>query len=105
LFKKTSFHFFILVLGVGLVALAFTLNGQEVKAVSGVMLGIGAGLFGMSISNLFTQLYEEKHPYVKKQKEIEFNDERNEMIRNKAKAKSGDYAMVYYWHCLFNDSN
>lgn len=34
--------------------------------------------------------HEQKHPDIKMQKEVDFKDERNEMIRNRAKAKSGD---------------
>ena len=66
------------------------LKGEVVKSISGICIGIGAGLFGMSISNLWLINFNKNHPDELKQSEIEFSDERNTMIRNKAKAKSAD---------------
>ena len=60
------------------------------KSVGGVCIGIGAGLFGMSVSNLFMKHLEKTDPEIAKQNEIEYADERNTMIRNMAKAKAGD---------------
>lgn len=66
------------------------LKGEAVKNISGICIGIGAGLFGMSISNLWLINFNKKHPEELKQSQIEFSDERNTMIRNKAKAKAAD---------------
>jgi len=44
----------------------------------------------MSISNLCLISFNKKHPDESKQSNIEFTDERNTMIRNKAKAKAID---------------
>jgi hypothetical protein len=66
------------------------LKGYEVKSISGICIGIGASLFGMSVSNLWMINFNKKHPDELKQSEIEFSDERNTMIRNKAKAKVAD---------------
>lgn len=63
---------------------------QQLKAVSGILLGIGSGLIGMSISNLKMNRKLEKDPLLKRKNDIEYNDERNIMIRNRAKAKSAD---------------
>lgn len=90
MFNKTSFYVFLLLLGISLIAISLFLRGEEVKGVSGVLIGIGAGLFGISLLNLYMKRYQQAHPEIKKQNEIEFNDERNEIIRYKAKAKSGD---------------
>jgi hypothetical protein len=60
------------------------------KSVGGVCIGVGGGLLGMSISYLYMKRLEEKEPQLTKQKEIEFADERNTTIRNRAKAKAGD---------------
>lgn len=88
--KKTSFYISTLVLGIALIALSFAFQGEEVKNIAGVLIGIGAGLFGMSLSNLLMKRIEQKNPEIVKQKEVELKDERNEMIRNRAKARSGD---------------
>lgn len=60
------------------------------KTISGVVIGVGAGLFGMGISNLLMRRMERNNPEIEKMKIIEENDERNTMIRHRAKAKSGD---------------
>ena len=88
--KKTSFYVTTLVIGLGLIIASFAFREEEVKAIAGVLIGIGAGLTGLSISNLIMKRYEQKNPDIKKQNQIEFKDERNQMIRNRAKARSGD---------------
>lgn len=88
--KKTSFYVTTLVIGLGLILASLVFKGEEVKAIAGVLIGIGAGLTGLSISNLIMKGYELKNPDIKKQNQIEFKDERNQMIRNRAKARSGD---------------
>lgn len=71
------------------------MKGEELKAVSGVCIGIGAGLFGKNIANLFMLRYEEKNPKAAKAKEIEEKDERNFLIRNRAKAKAADITQYF----------
>lgn len=66
------------------------LKGEVYKSISGVCIGIGASLFGMGISNLWLINFNKKHPDELKESQIEFLDERNTMIRNKAKAKVSD---------------
>ncbi len=61
------------------------------KTWSGVCLGLGVGLACFACSKLVTHHYFSKHPEVKKQAEIMEKDERNEMLRSKAKAKSADF--------------
>ena len=55
-----------------------------------MLIGIGAGLFGVSASNLLLIHIERKNPAFEKQTKIEYSDERNTMIRHRAKAKAGD---------------
>lgn len=88
--KKKSFYVMTLMIGIALFCSSFLLIGEELKTISGVLIGIGAGLFGMSIANLWMKGFEEKNPEIMKDNEIEFKDERNTMIRNRAKAKAGD---------------
>jgi hypothetical protein len=92
--KKKSFYIIVLILGIILLCISFLLKGEELKLISGLFMGIGAGLFGMSIANIVMKNIEEKNPEAMKQKEIEFKDERNTIIRNRAKAKAGD---IIHW--------
>lgn len=84
---KTFFYVVTLVAGLCLCIAGFFVR---IKEIGGVMIGIGAGLFGMSLSALFLKGYEQKNPAIKKQNDIESKDERNIMIRSFAKAKSAD---------------
>lgn len=60
------------------------------RNVSGVCIGVGAGLIGMSIANLLIIRYYAKHPALKKQQDIEAGDERSVSINNLSKAKAFD---------------
>lgn len=95
--KKTSFYVFILLLGIGLIGTSFFYQPEEFKNISGVLIGIGISLCGVSLLNLFIKHHQQKHPEIKKQMEVDFNDERNKIIRNRAKAKSGD---IIQWFIL-----
>lgn len=90
--RKKSFYVITLLVGVSLLGAAFVFRmfPDYPKSVGGVCIGIGAGLFGMSVSNLFMKHLEKTDPKIAKQNEIEYADERNTMIRNMAKAKAGD---------------
>ncbi|MBE6023880.1 MAG: hypothetical protein E7231_11745 [Cellulosilyticum sp.] len=88
--KKKSFYVMTLMIGIALLCLSFLFRGEELKAISGVLIGLGAGLFGMSIANLWMKRFEEKNPDIMKDNEIEFKDERNTIIRYRAKAKAGE---------------
>lgn len=88
--KRTSFYIIMLVGGICLVALGFLLHEIVPKSLQGVLLGLGAGFIGMSIANLYMKNCEIKNPQLAKQNEIDFKDERNTIIRNRAKAKAGD---------------
>ncbi|MDI9422360.1 MAG: hypothetical protein QM451_09050 [Bacillota bacterium] len=57
---------------------------------SGVLIGLGAGLFGMSGGQLITQRVIEGNPSLKERVSIEEHDERNIQINNYAKAKAFD---------------
>ncbi len=88
--KKKSFYISTLILGLTLIGVSFLFKGEDLKSISGVLIGIGAGLFGMSIANILMKNLEQKSPKKMKLNEIEFKDERNTIIRNRAKAKAGD---------------
>lgn len=91
--RRKLFYIGTLLLGVCLLFAALLLyfsRGEELKAIVGVCLGIGAGISMMSIANLLMKRMERKYPERRKQTEIEYSDERNTLIRFKAKAKSAD---------------
>jgi hypothetical protein len=85
--KKMSLYIVLAILAFGLLFAGFFV---EIKKISGLMIGIGAGVFSCNISLLVNQMYLKKHPEYQKQNNIELNDERNIMIRNQAKAKAAD---------------
>ena len=50
---------------------------------AGLLCGIGAGTFGVTLANIFSDLLYKKNPEMKKLKEIEINDERNKFLHYK----------------------
>ncbi len=80
--RKNSFYIVFLILGIALFAAGFLIQAEEWKAVSGILIGVGAGLAGANISNLVMKRYPEKV--------IELQDERNQQIKWKSKASSAD---------------
>lgn len=88
--KKRSVYIALLLIGICCIAASLFFKEEVVKTVSGVLFGVGAGLLGMSISGLYMKHLESKNPGLEKQNEIEYRDERNTMIRNRAKAEAGD---------------
>lgn len=85
--KKMSLYIALAILAFCLLISGFFV---EIKKLSGLMIGIGAGVFSCNISLLVNKLYLQKHPEYQKQSAIELKDERNIMIRNQAKAKAAD---------------
>ncbi len=88
--KKTSIYIIMLVVGICLLASGIFFQELVQKSVQGVLLGLGAGLIGMNIANLYAKHIDKKNPQMAKRKEIEIKDERNTIIRNQAKAKAAD---------------
>ncbi|WP_025690608.1 hypothetical protein [Paenibacillus zanthoxyli] len=90
--KKGSAVRNVMVLATGILLLAAGLLevGDMARNVSGLCIGIGSGLIGMSIANLIMIRYYAKHPTFKRQHEIEAGDERGIAINNLSKAKAFD---------------
>ncbi len=88
--RKSAFDIALLILGLLCAIAGLLTQASAPKQVYGLLLGIGAGLTGMSISNLLVRQVERKNPQIEKQAAIERHDERNRMIRDRAKAKAGD---------------
>jgi Flp pilus assembly protein TadB len=74
--------------GAGLLLAGVLLNDSVAKEVTGVCVGLGAGLLGMFTANLINTLIEAKHPEASRIKNIEVNDERNAAIRDRAGARA-----------------
>jgi hypothetical protein len=87
-----SFYIAIIIAGVCLfgVAILGRFLFEMPKIVAGICVGIGTTLLGVGLPNLLKKYFETAQPEMMKQNQIEFQDERNTMIRNKAKAKAGD---------------
>ena len=89
-----------LYLVIGIVGIAFALAARFLlqdylsDSQSGAMIGIGAGLFGQGIAKWCVGLWGAKNPDLMKLNAIEVNDERNQLIRSKAQAISGE---ILHW--------
>ncbi len=83
--KKKSFYVALIIAGACLLGLRFF--PEMPKSIDGIFIGVGAGLLALGISNLIMKHWETTQPDLMKQNQIEFLDERNTMIRNRAKAK------------------
>ena len=98
-------------LAIGIAGIAFALAAKFLlkdylsDSQSGAMIGIGAGLFGYGIAKWYIGLWGAKNPDLMKINEIEENDERNQLIRSKAQAISGEVLhwllMAGAWICIF----
>lgn len=88
--KNKSVYIVTLVIGIALLLGSFFVHGEELKTISGMMIGVGSALLGTSIAKLWMKSFEEKNPDIMKDNEIEFKDERNTMIRYRAKFQAGD---------------
>ena len=109
--KKPGMYLVIGMIGIALALTAKFLILQDYLSdtQSGALIGIGAGLFGYGIAKWYIGLWAIKNPDLMKLNEIEEKDERNQLIRNKAQAISGEILhwllMAGAWMCIiFNAS-
>ena len=85
--KKSMFYVMAITISVIMIILS---QFVELNSHSGILLGTGAGAIGASIAKLYSINLEKKNPDMIKENEIELQDERNVLIRQRAKAKSAD---------------
>ena len=85
--KKSTFYIMAITISVIMIILS---QFVELNSHSGILLGTGAGVSGASIAKLYSINLEKKNPDMIKENEIELQDERNVLIRQRAKAKSAD---------------
>ena len=71
-------------------AVAGSLLFSVPKMAAGIAVGISTVLLGIALPGLLIKICETSQPAMMKQNRIEYHDERNTMIRNKAKAKVSD---------------
>ena len=91
---STKIYLILAAAGVLLAAAAILFKGALTDAQTGAALGVGAGLIGFGLAKFFVGRYEEKNPELFKLKVIEEKDERNQIIRSKAQAVSGE---IIHW--------
>lgn len=85
----------ILLLGLGLFLIKSISNPQGImQTLPYICVGLGCGVFGHGMGNILGERAMKNNPEIKKQLEIEQNDERNIAIGNAAKAKA--YEMMIY---------
>ena len=81
----------ILLLGTGLYFVKAIRNPQGIMlTLPYVCIGIGSGLFGHGMGSILSRRAMQNNPQMRKQMEIEQNDERNIAIANRAKGKAFD---------------
>ena len=85
--RKSTFYVMAITISVIMIILS---QFVELNSHSGILLGTGAGVFGANIAKLYFISLEKKNPDMIKENEIELQDERNVLIRQRAKAKSAD---------------
>ncbi len=92
---KQTLYLILGILGLVLAAVAKFLPAQVWnKAQIGAVTGVGAGLFSFGLVKWWVERWNEKNPEIVKQNEIERKDERNQLIRSKAQALSGE---ILHW--------
>lgn len=92
--RKDSIMLFtgILLIIIGFLLSSFVDKYETLSRASSLIFCFGFGLIGSSLSMMYKIKQIEKVPGKSKQIEIEYNDERNEFIRNKAGTKAGNIA-------------
>jgi hypothetical protein len=89
--KKFVLSIIAVIVGLGLCLLCkFVFEGMLDRNIVAVMIGGGASMFGLGISGVISEMHMRRHPKERELHEIEEADERNRMIRERAKAKSSD---------------
>lgn len=97
----------VILLIVGLSASIFLDKGELISRLFGLIFALGCGLIGGGIGGFCQIKRIEKIPGKFKQMEIEYNDERNTLIRYKANAKAGDisnwFVILIAYICIIMD--
>lgn len=102
--KYIRYYFYLLIglaiLAAGAVFAKLNRDAQDIMAsFPYLLIGIGSGIFGQNLGTIIKLRSYAKHPDQAKLAAIEQNDERNVMLRNKAKASAFD-VMIYTFGAL-----
>lgn len=90
----------LLLLGVGLWLIKVVIEPEGImKALPYVFVGVGCGSFGHGMGRIISNRTMKNYPEIKKQVEIDKQDERNIVIGNMAKAKAYDM-MIFIFGAL-----
>ncbi len=87
---KTVVNVLMVVVGLALTGAAFFLRGDDLRLLGGASLGVGIVLFANGVAALLRARFERLHPEEARRSAIEVDDERNTLIRDRAKARAGD---------------
>lgn len=100
MFNKKLLNCIIALTGILIFIFGFYLMNNDVNkgGLTGILVGIGSGLFGVGLANIFTLFYIQKNPEKAKWKEIQVNDERNKIL--KYKTGSTIYTINWYIICV-----
>ena len=89
--KYTTIILGLLLLAIGLYLIKTIGDPQGImRALPYICIGIGCGLFGHGMGNVISERAINSYPELKRQLDIEKNDERNVAIANRAKGKAFD---------------
>ncbi|MNC36090.1 hypothetical protein D3C75_845980 [compost metagenome] len=90
----------LLLAAAGMILLAADKEAEGMlRALPGILTGVGCGLFGSNTGALLTRMAARKNPQLAKQQAILEKDERNISINNQAKAKAYDL-MIWVFSAL-----
>ena len=100
--KKKMFDYIVVIIGLlllvsGLYLMRLHAGVQNVLlTLPYVFIGVGCGIFGHGMGNVIGRKVLKGNPEIKKQMDIDKNDERNIAISNRAKAKAYDLMIFVY---------
>ena len=95
--NKKALFIGLLVLGIALVCVGFfVLEGKAVKTYYGGCIGVGSGLFGLSLANLIMIRIKKKNPQITRIIDVEAKDERTMRINDMARAKAFAIMQILY---------
>lgn len=87
--KKMIINRILLMVGLILAGIGLAYGLESFKIINGLLIGFGSGIFGGCLGKELLFDYEKKHPQQAKLNKIEYNDERSQLIRLKAKVSAG----------------
>ncbi len=88
--NKKPLYILVITLGAALIIAGVLINvfkGDELKNLVGLLLGIGAVIVSLTLASVLEYRFRKKYPDIQRKKDIEVNDERNTIIREKSWAR------------------